>query len=75
MRSALRRGIELLSAPETDSVQSQGQTIQNSGKSASEHMKVIDGIPKNVTQLKPDIDKLMCKVILIVICLVSANTK
>jgi len=72
MRSALRRGIELLSA---DSVQSQGQTVQNSGNSTSEHMKATDGIPKNVIQLKPDIDKLMCKVIPIVICLVSANTK
>jgi len=75
MCSALRRVIELLSVPETDLVQSQGQTIQNSSKSASEHMKVIDGIPKNVTQLKPNIDKLICKMILIVICLVSANTK
>ena len=75
MRSALQKGIELLSAPETDSGRSQVQTVQNSGKSASEHMKAIGWIPKNVVQLKPDINKLMCKVIPIVICLVSANTK
>ena len=75
MRSALRKGIELLSAPETDSVRSQVRTVQNSGKSASENMKAIGGVPKNVAQLKPDINKLMCKVTLIVICLVSADTK
>ena len=75
MRSAFLRGVDLLSASETDSAQSQGQIIENPGKSASEHMEAINGVPKNVAQLKPVIDKLMCKVILIVICLVSANEK
>ena len=66
MRSALWRGIALLSVSETDSVQSQGQAVESLGKSAFEHMKAIGGIPKNVNQLTPDIDKLMRKVILII---------
>jgi hypothetical protein len=64
MRSAFWRGIEHLRAPESDSVQCQGKTAENSGKSASEHMEGISGVPKNVTQLKPVIDKLMRKVIM-----------
>ena len=67
MHSAFWRGIDILSASGTDSAQSQGQTVENPGRSASEHMEAIGGVPKNVTQLKPVIDKLMCKVILIVI--------
>ena len=61
MRSAFRRGVELLSEPELDSAQSQ---VQRS-KSAPKDMKGINGVPKNVTQLKPVIDKLMQRVIAI----------
>jgi len=69
MRSALWRGIELLNASGSDSVQSQRQTIENpaSGKSASEHMEAIVGVPKTVTRLKPVINELMRKVIMIAI--------
>jgi hypothetical protein len=70
MRSAFRRGVELLSEPESDSVQSEGKSA---GKSASEQMEGIDRVPKNVAQLKPIIDKLMCKVIVIAVWPVSAN--
>jgi hypothetical protein len=67
MRSAFLRGVELLSAPESNFIQSQGRTVENSSKYSSEHMEGIDGVPKNVTQLQPVIDKLMCKVIMIAI--------
>jgi hypothetical protein len=65
MQSAFWRGIERLGAPESDSVQSQGQTAvaDNSGKSTSEHLEGISGVPKNVAQLQPVIDQLMRKVI------------
>ena len=71
MRSAFWRGVDILSASGTDSAQSQGQTIESPGRSASEHMEAIGGVPKNVTKLKPVIDKLMCKVISIIIWLVE----
>jgi hypothetical protein len=67
MRSAFLRGVELLSMPESDSVQSQGRTVENTGKYLSEQMEGISGVPKNVTQLQPVIEKLMCKVIMIAI--------
>jgi hypothetical protein len=60
--------VKLLNEPESDSVQSQRQTLKNSSKSASKHPEWIDGISKNVTQLKPIINKLMHKVIMITIC-------
>jgi hypothetical protein len=65
MRSAFRRGAELLSEPESGSVQSQGQTVETSGKSAAEHIEGIGGVPKNAAQLKPVINELMRKVIMI----------
>jgi hypothetical protein len=65
MRSAFRRGVDLLSETESDSVQSQGQTVESPSKSTSEHMEGVCGVPKNVTQLKPFINKLMSKVIMI----------
>jgi hypothetical protein len=49
--------------PESDSLQCQGE---NSGKSTSEHMEGISGVPKNVTQLKPVIDQLVRKVIMFI---------
>ena len=67
MRSAFLRGVELLSVPESNTVQSQGRTIENSGKYLSEQIEGISGVPKNVTQLQPVIDKLMRKVIMIAI--------
>jgi hypothetical protein len=65
MRSAFKKGVELLSEPESDSVRSQGQSSGNRRECASEDLEGI-GIPKNVTQLKPNINKLMDKVIIIV---------
>jgi len=73
MRSAFKRGVELLSEPESDSVQGQGRTVENPSESEFEHMEGISGVPKNVTQLKPIIDKLMCKVIMITILPVLVN--
>ena len=67
MRSAFWRGIELLEAPESDSVQSQGETIDNTGKSRSECMEGISGVPKNAVQLKPVMDQLIHKVMVITI--------
>jgi hypothetical protein len=67
MRSAFRRGVDLLSETETDSIRSQGQTIEIHSKSTLEHMEGIGGVPENVTQLKPVINKLMSKVITIAI--------
>jgi hypothetical protein len=67
MRSAFKRGVELLSGPKSDSVGSQGKAVQNPSESASEHMEGIGGVPKNVAQIKPVIDKLMRKVIMIAI--------
>jgi hypothetical protein len=63
MRSAFWRGVELLGTPESDPPQIQGQTIENYSKFISQHMKGTGGVPKNVTQLKPVINNLMCKVI------------
>jgi hypothetical protein len=68
MRSAFKRGIELLSEPESDSAQSQGKTMESASKYASECLEGVGGVPKNVTQLKPAIDKLMSKAIMITIC-------
>ena len=67
MRSALRKGVELLSKPESDSVvvKIQGKTVGNPSKSASEHVEGVGWVPKNVTQLKPVIDELVRKVIMI----------
>jgi hypothetical protein len=73
MRSAFWRGVELLSEPESDSVQSRGRPVESPSKSASKHMQGINGVPKNATQLKPVIDKLVCKVIVITIRLVSVS--
>ena len=67
MRSAIRRGLELLNEPESDSVQSRGQTVEAHSKSTFEHMEGIGRVPKNAAQLKPVIDKLISKVIMIVI--------
>jgi hypothetical protein len=67
MHSAFLRGVELLSVPDSSSVQSQGRTVENSGKYLSEQMEGISGVPKNVTQLQLVIDKLMRKVIIIAI--------
>ena len=75
MHSAFKRGVELFSEPESDSVQRQGQAVEGPGRSSSssEHIEGINGVPKNVTQLKPIIDELMHKVIMITIWSVSAN--
>ena len=67
MRSAFRRGVELLSKPESDSAQSQEQTVENPRDSASESMEGRGGVPKNVTRLKPVLGKLLRKVIMIAI--------
>jgi hypothetical protein len=67
MHSAFWRGVELLREPESDSVEGQGQTVENRGKSTSERMEDISGVPKNVAQLKPVIDQLMSKVVVIAI--------
>jgi hypothetical protein len=67
MRSAFRRGVELLSEPESDAAQSQGKAIENPGKSAFEHMEGIGAVPKNTIELKFVIDKLMSKVIVMAI--------
>jgi hypothetical protein len=67
MRSAFLKGVELLSVPESNPVQTQGRTVEKSSKYSSEQMEGISGVPKNVTQLQPVISKLMCKVIMIAI--------
>jgi hypothetical protein len=59
MHSAFWRGIEVLSVPESDSVQSQMQMVEDSSKSVSEHMEGTGKVLKNVTQLKPFIDQLI----------------
>jgi hypothetical protein len=66
MRSAFKRGIELLSEPESNSVQSRGKPVEGSSKSASENMEGIVGVPKNVTQLKPVFNELMRKVMIMI---------
>ena len=73
MRSAFRRGVEILNDRASDSVQNQGNPTGNPGKPAPENLEGISVVPKNVTQLKPVIDKLMQKVISIAIRPVSAN--
>lgn len=65
MHSAFCRGVELLSAKEPGSVQSQGKAVENHPKSASEHVEGISGVPKNAAQLEPVLDELMRKVITI----------
>jgi hypothetical protein len=69
MRSAFKRGIDLLSEPESHSVQSQGNSAggESSTLPAPECREGAIRVPKNVNQLKPLIDKLMCKVIVIAI--------
>ena len=67
MHSAFSRGVELLSEQELDSAQSQEPTVENPSEFASVNMEGICRVPKNVTQLKPVMDKLMCKVIMIAI--------
>jgi hypothetical protein len=77
MRSAFCRGVELLSASEPGSIQSRGQVVESSPKSASGHLEDISGVtgvPQNVTDLKPVIDQLMRKVITIAVQPVSANS-
>lgn len=67
MRSAFRRGIELLSEQGSDSSRSQEQNAKNV-EFASENIEgVCGGVPRNVTQLKPVIDKLIRKVVMIAI--------
>jgi hypothetical protein len=73
MFSAFRRGVEILNDRESDSVQSQGNPMGNPGKPEPESMEGIGVVPKNLTQLKSNIDKLMQKVIAIAIRPVSAN--
>jgi len=64
MCSAFQRGIELLSELKSSTVQSREQPfIVENPLSTSEHMESICGVPKNVAQLKPVIDKLIRKVI------------
>lgn len=67
MRSAFRKGVELLNEPELDSVQRRGKNVESPSRSASEHTEDIIGVPKNVAQLKPVINELMRKVIAIAI--------
>lgn len=74
MRSAFWRGVELLREPESDSVEGQGKTVENPGKSTSERMEGITGVPKNTARLKSVLDELMSKVVVIATWLVSANT-
>lgn len=66
MGSAFKRGVELLSERESDSVQHQRQAADGLGGSSSsfEHMEGISGVPKNATQLKPIINELLRKVIM-----------
>jgi hypothetical protein len=64
MHSAFWRGIGLLSEPESDPIQSRGKTVEKPGKSELE-VKGISGVPRNVTQLKPVINELMRRVIVI----------
>ena len=73
MRSAFCRGIEILAAPEPDSSQSKEKTVENPGRSTSETIKGISGVPKNVAKLKPVIDELTREVRMITIQPVSAN--
>jgi hypothetical protein len=65
MHSAFWKGVELLSEPESDSVQSEGQNLET--ESTSKRMEGIGRVPKNVTQLKPVVNELMRKVIMIAI--------
>ena len=66
MRSAFWRGVELLHESKSSSDQSQEQlsAVETPSESTSEHTEGICGVPKNVAQLKPVIDKLICKVIM-----------
>ena len=73
MHSAFKKGIKLLSEPESDSVWSQGQSLANLRERAFEDWKGTE-VPKNATQLKPIIDKLINKVIIIAFWLIPANT-
>ena len=61
MRSAFRKGVALLSEPES-SAPGQGKSVEIPSKSASGYMQGIDGVPINVTELIPVFDKLMRKV-------------
>jgi hypothetical protein len=63
MCSAFWKGIELLSRQGSDSVQSPGEMIE--GDSTSKQIKGISRVPKNVTRLKPVVNKLIRKVIII----------
>ena len=62
MRSAFRRGVELLSKSESDSGLNQGKPVERPKQSVYGNMEGI-GVLKNVTQLEPVIKKLMRKVI------------
>jgi len=67
MHPAFCRGIELLSTQESGSIQIQGKAVEAPPKFALEHMEGISGVPKNITQLRPILDELMRKVIVIAI--------
>jgi hypothetical protein len=73
MRSAFKRGVKLLSEPESDHAQSQGQTVESPLKSAPEHLEGLGGVPINAHWLEPIINELMRTVIMIATCPVSAN--
>jgi hypothetical protein len=73
MHSAFRRGVELLSEPESDSVRRLGKIAENPSESTSKCMESTGWVPKNVMELKPVIEKLIQKVIIIAIEPGSAN--
>jgi hypothetical protein len=74
MRSAVKRGVELLSRLESSTSGSQGEAIESSSKNAPEYIENIDKIPKDVAQIKSVISKLMQNVIIIAIWQLVANT-
>jgi hypothetical protein len=73
MHSAFCRGVELLSASSSGSIQSQGQVVESSPKSVSGDLEDISGVPEKVTKLENIIDYLIRKVITIAVSPVSAN--
>jgi hypothetical protein len=62
MHSAFKKGVELL-IEESPWKSHSAEMVENSRKSAES----ISGVPRNVTQLKPVINELMRKVIMIAI--------
>jgi len=73
IRSAFRKGVEILSGPESDPSQSRGTTGESRDNSPSKNVEDIGRIPNDSIQLKPVIDKLMQKVIAIAFRSISAN--